>query len=314
MSNSKSVYLLGVSSVEFENLDSKYAPSEIAKVAVQNCFTSLGINQNQVDFLISACSTPDFNNPSLSQSLIGRFDSWNIGGIEIRQSAAGLNYALELGRNFIQAGIHDSIIIVCTDLMARMYHAAVDSGQADPKLEAIKSLSADGVFAALLCSEPFLQNITQKPKFCFKVLDSLIASNSKGAESFEIQNPSSSQCPERLTLKNYLANQHVAKLDKNSFLENAQECFFPSISPMLLEVGALIVHSPIANILQLMQLAAPKFKVIDNVEQIGYMGSAGLGVTLLRYLNSHQAQTGDKIAIAAVGAGLNWGLQTLEVC
>lgn len=313
MSTLKNVYFLGASTVEFHDLDSSKRPSEISKIALDNCLKKCGLDRSNVDFLISASSTPDYNNPSLAQTLLGRYEAFNIGAIEIRQSASGLHFAMALGANFIRAGIYKTVAIICTDLLGRMYQAVHGNDADDSKLGDARSVSSDGVFAAILCGDETLKQ-SAAGRYILKLEETLLGSSHTGAETFTIESPSSSQCPERITLSDYKANKHVAKIDRERFATLAKDIFLPHLREFMnsskREFKFSIFHSPVPNLLQKLD---SHFSFSDEVEKIGYMGSAGAGISLLRMLNEENCSSGDRLLLAALGAGFNWGIQALEV-
>ena len=287
---------------------------------MQSCLKTLQLDAKQVDFLISASSTPDFNNPGLAQSVLGLFEGWYAGGLEIRQSAAGFHYAVDLAKNLIEAGTYQSIALISAEFLARMYLAREENEEVDESLDYAHSISSDAVFACLLCSQDFKEkNNLEKSAATFKVLEAGVSSHSAAAESFMIKFPSSSQCPQRITEENIISNEHLAKLDIKQFLQAAKEYFLPNFTAFVKKCtdstspALFLSHAPTAKILTQLEADCGLIEEFDIFTGHGYQAAAGIGNTLVAILERGKIRQGDLLHSVALGAGLNWGYSMFEV-
>lgn len=307
-------YLIGLSNAGIESFEG-LKPSDAAVRSITNTLELSGIEIADVDFLISATTTPDYNNPGLSQSILGKFPNIHIGGLEIRQSAAGFHFAVDLAKNFISAGVYKSIIIVCTEFLARSYQARQYSVLPDPDLEAAQAISRDAVFSCLVCSEEFKTKLKMSATG-FKLGQCAVYSSEKGVDSFSTQIPSSSQNPERITKDNLKANMHLPKLDTESFVSAVQSAVPESLGKFdFANCKYFVTHSPIPALHKKLNWnsACPSAESVDVIESLGYQGAAGIGSALIELQKKNVLAKSEKLSSLAVGAGLNWGMLNMEV-
>jgi hypothetical protein len=285
-------FLLGLSNGGILSFDG-LKPSDAAYTSINKSLEISGLNISEVDFLISASTTPDFNNPSLAQSVLGKFQDIQIGGIEIRQSGAGFHFALDLALNFIRSGLHDSIVIVCTEFLARAFKSK-NPIEKHSELSAAEEISADAVFSCLVCSQDFLNRKNIKGEK-FLVKNCAVFSSEAGSEAFRTEIPSSSRCPERITVKDIEKNLHLPHLNKSLFKEiSAEKCGKCIEEYKSAAEGHFISHSP------------------GECGTGQYQGSAGIGNSILELLTAKKLKSGEILFTHSSGAGLNWGVSNLE--
>lgn len=286
-------------------------PSEAAAASIANTLNASGISREKVQFLISASSTPDFNNPSLAQCALAQFPGWSIGGIEIRQSAAGFDYAIGLAKNLVKGGIYESIIVVATEFLSRNYAAFSEDAPRSQSIEYARAVSGDGVVSCLVCSGRFLaeHKITSP---AFSVIKNLNLANGNGAAAFTTPVPSTSRMPLRMSPKDLRLNEHLPRIDREQFLRFTREGFGEEIKAASSWAESIVVNAPAADFLSACGIRGDTRRVYDAFISRGYCGAAGSGLGLLALTAERKLGAKERVVTISAGAGINLGATLLE--
>jgi 3-oxoacyl-[acyl-carrier-protein] synthase-3 len=75
------------------------------------------------------------------------------------------------------------------------------------------------------------------------------------------------------------------------------------------EIDFCIFHQANLNLIQyiMAKLKIPLDKTYTNVEEIGNTGSASIGIALSEAIDLGKVKSGQKVLLAGVGAGFNFG-------
>lgn len=290
-------------------------PSQAAADCIKNSLENAGLQFSDIDFLISASSTPDFNNPGLSQSVLGKFEGVNIGAMEIRQSAAGFHYALELAANFVESGIYNSVLIVCTEFLARAFYSMKETHKIDAELKNAFDICADGVASCIVCNSQSLPGVRESTAR-FLIKERKIISNQDGAETFGTSVPSSSQFPRRITREDVINNLHLARIDKKNFVQKSKNSLINLIAEIPVSgCKHLILTAPLKDYLAeagLSLVLNSSQGVIETSNDYAYRGSASQLIAVSDLLKESQFTAGDLLHTISLGAGINMGAARLE--
>jgi 3-oxoacyl-[acyl-carrier-protein] synthase-3 len=93
--------------------------SSIAVSAAKNALTDANIKAEDLGMIIAATITPDYLTPSLSCMVQKELGAVNAGAFDLNAACTGFIYALNVAQQYIQAGIHEYVLIVAAEALSR---------------------------------------------------------------------------------------------------------------------------------------------------------------------------------------------------
>ncbi|MBX7144119.1 MAG: hypothetical protein K1X79_06685 [Oligoflexia bacterium] len=280
------------------------SPSEAAESASRNALAKSGFELGQVQFVISATQTPDFNNPGLVSRLLHRL-GLNVGGLEIRQGACGAVAALEISARFVQTGQADVILVVAADMLSRYFGAEEQGAVLSDSAAIARSVMADGA-AAFVVSR---QAINSK-QGVLRYIDSGISGYGQGFRDFHCHLPSASRFPQRITREDVQQGLHFPVLNPLALLQSLDQRVFADYRNKRLAFGCtptqLVSHSIVNGIAErIAQLCDLKDACLDCFPDVGFIGSAGIPWAMSQI-------SGATTLWAVASSGPQWGWAVLE--
>ncbi len=276
-------------------------PSAAAALVARRAIESAQINISQIDFVISATQTPDFNNPGLVSRLLAELQL-GVGGLEIKQGVHGALHALILGKSLIRTGTAKNILIVAVDFLSRYFNSeVVPQGLAS---EAFKTFG-DGAAACVLSA----QSQTVCP--ILEIYQHISATSSAHWQDLVSPLPSSNQFPLRLTQQDVAEGRHFPTLNTAELIAHSQDlkpiADFVSTLPGVFPLWC--THEICAGQLQSLRTLAQTSgaSVLETGLKIGYLGSAGVLCAMQQGLK----QSGNLLALT-IGAGPSWSALALK--
>ena len=86
--------------------------------AVKGLLAKRGIDASEIDLLICATTTPDFQFPATANVITDKVGAKNAFSFDINAACSGFIYALNTGAKFIESGTYKKIVIVGGDKMS----------------------------------------------------------------------------------------------------------------------------------------------------------------------------------------------------
>ncbi|MCK9912202.1 3-oxoacyl-ACP synthase, partial [Microbacteriaceae bacterium K1510] len=91
------------------------ATSDLAYYAAKKAVEDAGLQPEDIDLLIVATSTPDYQFPPVACQVQARLGCRQIGAFDVGATCIGFITALELATPFIQMGKHKHVLVVGAD-------------------------------------------------------------------------------------------------------------------------------------------------------------------------------------------------------
>lgn len=94
------------------------ATSDLATEAARKIFPQTGLDPAEIDLIIVATITPDFQFPAtacLVQKNIGATNAW---GFDLSIACSGFLFALQTGAQFVETGRHKNVLVIGADVMS----------------------------------------------------------------------------------------------------------------------------------------------------------------------------------------------------
>lgn len=265
---------------------------EASKLALQRA----GLEASEIDMIIFATLSPDYNFPGcgvLLQRMLGLKD---IPALDIRQQCAGFVYALSVADQYIKSGLHKNILVVGSEIHSKVLEFT-NRGRGTAVL------FGDGAGACIVSASE------QKG-----ILSTHIHSDGSYAEELMLEHPSISKTEYTPTMKEdgmllpYMNGQAVFKVAVQKFPEAVKEALdFNQLTTEDLDL--LIPHQANLRIAQYVQktLRLREDQVFNNIQKYGNTTAASIPLAMSEAWEQGLLTEGKLVCFAAFGSGFVWG-------
>jgi 3-oxoacyl-[acyl-carrier-protein] synthase-3 len=273
----------------------KGATSDLSIKAVEQLLTNRGINAAEIDLIIVATITPDMMLPTtacLVQDRIGARNAW---AFDLNAACSGFLYALSVGARFIETGVHSKVVIVGADKMSSI----TDYTDRNTCI-----LFGDAAGAVLL--EP-----TNEKEY--GILDQRFYSDGSGGKYLHIKGGGSLNPPTHETVDKKM---HYVYQDGKAVFKSAV-IGMADVAAEILErnhlkgkdISWLVPHQANLRIIDATakRMGIDPSKVMINIDRYGNTTAATIPLCLSEWWQAGQLKRGQKIVLAAFGAGYSWG-------
>jgi 3-oxoacyl-[acyl-carrier-protein] synthase III len=260
--------------------------------AVNELLKKTGTDPKEIDLIICATVTPDMPFPATANIIADGVGATKSYSFDISAACSGFLYALTMGSQFIETGMHKKVIVVGADKMSSII---------DYQDRATCIIFGDGGGAVLL--EPTEEEIG--------VMDSLLHSDGSGAPYLHMK-AGGSRRP--ATYETIAAREHYAFQEGSTVFKFAVTNM-AEVSANIMkknnltseEVAWLVPHQANKRIIDATanRMGIGPEKVMLNIEKYGNTTAGTLPLCLWDY--ESQLKKGDNIILAAFGGGFTWG-------
>ncbi len=268
------------------------ATSDMGACAVENLLEKTGTSPEEIDMLICATITPDMNLPAAANIIAHKAKLNNAWSFDLTAACSGFIYSLSTASQFIESGRYQKIVIVAAEKMSSIIN--YEDRSTCP-------LFGDGAAAVLI--EPTTEDAG--------VIDFINRVDGRGSAFLNVEAGGSLKPASEETLQK-----------KEHFLhQDGQPVFKAAVSNMAgvaveimkkhnitsEELDWLVPHQANMRIIEATarRMGISKEKVMINIQKYGNTTAATIPLCLYDY--EKQLKKGDKIILAAFGAGFTWG-------
>lgn len=266
--------------------------SVIGTEAVKGLLEKTNTNPEDIDLIICATVTPDMPFPATANIIADNVGAKNSFSFDISAACSGFLYALTMGSQFIETGMHKKVIIIGADKMSSIINY-------EDRTTCI--IFGDGGGAVLL--EPTTENLG--------IMDSILHSDGSGAPYLNIK-AGGSRRP--ASLETVAAKEHFASQEGSIVFKFAVNNM-ADVSVKIMEkngltaddVDWLVPHQANKRIIDATanKMGVGPEKVMMNIEKYGNTTAGTLPLCLWDY--ESQLKKGDNLILAAFGGGFTWG-------
>jgi len=271
------------------------ATSLLATKAAEDLLRSKNISAEEIDVIIVATVTPDMFFPAtacLVQDNIGAKNAW---GFDLSAACSGFLFAFQTGCSLIESGKYKKVMVIGADKMSSIV---------DYKDRNNCILFGDAGAALLL--EP-----TEDLKYGLQ--DSLLRIDGSGREALNMKGGGSLNPPTHETVNQ---NMHVIFQDGKAVFKVAVKGM-ADISYEIMkknnltsdDIAYLVPHQANLRIIDATaeRMGLNRDKVMINIDRYGNTTAATIPSCLVEYYREGKIKKGDKLILAAFGAGFTWG-------
>ena len=266
--------------------------SFLAINAAKDLLSKRKIDPETIDLVIVSTITPDFHVASTAPTVASAINAKNAYAYDLSAACSGFLYGMSTATSFIESGRYKKVLIIGADMMSSI----VDYTDRSTSI-----LFGDGAGAVLV--EPSINEYGWE--------DEYLRSDGIGAEWLNIKSGGSLHPISSETIEN---KWHYIAQDGKTVFKSAVSEMAHATDQIILrnklkseEIKYLIPHQANKRIIDATaeKINLDKNKVLMNIENYGNTTAAT--IPLLMYDYEKNFSKGDKLILAAYGAGLTWG-------
>ena len=271
------------------------ATSDLATSAALDLIEKHKIKADEIDCIIVATVTPDMFFPAtacLVQKRIGAVNAW---GFDLEAACSGFLFAFQTGAALVESGQYKKVLVIGADKMSSI----VDYTDRNTCI-----LFGDGS-AAILLEPTEDKNIG--------LLDSILRVDGSGEAALHMKGGGSLNPPTLKTVENRL---HYLYQDGKAVFKVAVKGM-ADVSYELMQknnlksddIAYLVPHQANMRIIGATaeRMGLSMDKVMINIDRYGNTTAATIPSCLVEYYRDGKIKKGDKLILAAFGAGYTWG-------
>lgn len=272
--------------------------SDLALQASLFALKKAGKTPEDIDAIVFATSTPDFQAPGSGVLLQNKLGCHKIPAFDVHNTSPGFLFALDLADGLIKSKKYSCILIVGSEV----HSTGLDFSDRGRKMSVI---FGDGAGAVVL--EP-----TEEPH---GVLSLKLHSDGQYFDKLWCEAPASKYHP-RLTPQMIEDGKIYPTMDGKFVFENAVKCMSLACEEILAEnnlditkVDWLIPHQANLRIIEAVgkKLSIPTEKVVTNIQKYGNTSSASIPIALDEAVSLGKIQKGHLLLLTSFGSGFSWG-------
>ena len=266
-----------------------------ARIALERA----GVDAADLDLIIVATITPDMPFPATACIVQQELGAAKAAAFDLEAACTGFLYALEIGRQFIDNGTYQNVLIIGAEKLSSII---------DWKDRNTCVLFGDGAGAAVL----------QHRADSRGVLATRLGSD--GGKANILAMPGGG-CRQPATVNSVNERIHFLKMEGKEVFKNAVNAMTGAAKEVLERSGVgmedikcVIPHQANQRIISAVgeRLGARNDQVFVNLHKYGNTSAASVAVALDEAVSTGRIERGDLILIIAFGAGLTWGATVLE--
>jgi len=268
------------------------ATSYLASNAALDLFKKKETDPSSIDLVLLATITPDFQCASTAPTVASDIRATNAYAYDISAACSGFLFAMSTATSYIESGRYKKILVIGADMMSSI----VDYNDRSTSI-----LFGDGAGAVLV--EPSKNNYGWE--------DEYLRSDGIGAEWLKVKSGGSMFPTNKETVKN---KWHFITQDGKTVFKSAVSEMANATQQIMMrnnlnsdEIKYLLPHQANKRIIDATaeKINLDKNKVLMNIEDYGNTTAATIPLLMNDYENKFKV--GDKLILAAFGAGLTWG-------
>jgi 3-oxoacyl-[acyl-carrier-protein] synthase-3 len=269
--------------------------SSMATIAAKKLLDKCNITPDRINLIVTATFSPDYMFPPVSAKIQLNLGATNAQIIDVNTNCTGFVTALTVASDRMRIDEnYEYALVIGVELHTRFIN---------PEDKETAIFFSDGAGVALL----------GKVKRGSGIINSKFLTDSSTYESVRFRGGGSSY-----PLLNRVFTPEIDYIEMNGLATWKQAITnLPKVIKDLLlksdlkieEIDFCIFHQANLNLIQyiMAKLKIPLDKTYTNVEEIGNTGSASIGIALSEAIELGKVKSGQKVLLAGVGAGFNFG-------
>lgn len=278
--------------------------SDLGFYASQRALEASHLTSRDVDFIIFATLSPDYNFPGCGCLLQDKLGVDTIGALDVRNQCCGFLYGLSVADQYVKTGTYRHILVVGAEVHSTGLEMNTHGRD-------VAVIFGDGGGAVV---------VGRSENGNSQILSSHLHSEGKYAKKLWLEAPASIYHP-RLTEQMLREGKHYPIMDGRYVFKHAVDRFQQVIHEALTanelrieDIDLLILHQAnlrIAEAVTQSLRVAPE-RVFNNIQKYGNTTAASIPVALDEALKTGKVKTGDIVLLAAFGSGFTWAASVIR--
>ncbi|MDX2302306.1 MAG: beta-ketoacyl-ACP synthase III [Microscillaceae bacterium] len=257
-----------------------------------------GLEAKEIDFIIFATLSPDYNFPGSGVLLQRELPFREIGALDVRTQCSGFIYSLSIADQFIKTGMYQNILVVGAEIQSNILETSNRNRD-------FAVLFGDGAGAAVV------QKSTDPEH---RILSTHLHAQGQYAEDLMLEHPGSN-LKDRLSSKIIEEGRHLPFMRGNAVFKHAVTRFIEVIEEALQannyqvsDIDMLVPHQANLRISEMVRqkMGLPEDKVYNNIQKYGNTTAATIPICLSELWEADRLKPGDLVCLAAFGSGFTW--------
>ena len=251
--------------------------SDLGLKASQRALRSAGLTANDIDFIIFATLSPDYNFPGCGCLLQDKLGIGNIGALDVRNQCTGFIYSLSIAHQFVRTGTYQHILVVG----AEVHSTGLEMHTRGREVAVIFGDGAGAVVVGKSSND-------QRPRLTKEMLQ---------------------QGRHYPRMEGRYVFKHAVDRMQQSVREGLE-----ANNLKLSDVKLLILHQANLRISEAVvrALKISPDRVFNNIQIYGNTTAASIPIALDEATRQGKIGSGDLIVLAAFGSGFTWGATVLK--
>ena len=289
--------------------DSEETTAYLGFKASQMALKNSGLDAKDVDYIIFATLSPDYNFPGCGVLLQEMLGCDTIGALDVRNQCSGFVYALSVAHAFIKAGVYKNILVVGAEIHSFGLDFS-DEGRG------VSVIFGDGAGAMVVSAgedensgDILAINMHSEGKYAEELCVHFPGTKFGWSDRIRLE-------PEQITSKDIypiMNGNFVFKHAVTRFPETMLEAL-KSAGKTVEHLDMFIPHQANLRIAQFVQQAMglPDEKVFNNIQKYGNTTAASIPLAFSEAVVEGKIKRGDLVLLSAFGSGFTWGSVLLE--
>jgi 3-oxoacyl-[acyl-carrier-protein] synthase-3 len=279
------------------------ATSDLAVRAAEAALENAGVKPEEIDIIIVATVSPDTFFPATACYVQSRLGAKRATAFDVSAACSGFLYALQISRNFINAGHCQTVLIIGAEKLSSMTNW-------EDRNTCV--LFGDGAGAAVLVSNHDPSDRARR------VLSTVMGSDGDQTDILVVPG-GGSRCPitpdnvdQRLNTIS-MVGREVYKYAVNAMKRACEEAL-AAAGKTAAEVSMVIPHQANLRIIEAIveRLGIPLERTFINLDKYGNTSAAAIAIALDEANRAGAIKRGDVVLLVAFGAGLTWAASVVE--
>ena len=271
---------------------SAHPVSDMAAVAAQNALDCAGVLASDLDLVLLCTTTPDNLIPSAASKTLLKLKATEVPCMDVNAACGGFVYGMHLVKALIESGMHRRIMLIGAERLSWFQNWSQRSTSV---------LFGDGAGALIFQSSESVKGI----------VSSHIGADPGGNDAIKVTDFGAGY------------NRYLKTAPQLNFLFDGKDVFRQAVGRMVsscrsclaeqklthYDVDLFLGHQANSRILDTVgnQLRIPKTKVFKNLQHYGNTSAASIPIALCESFQQNKVNAGQRIMIAAFGAGFSYG-------
>jgi 3-oxoacyl-[acyl-carrier-protein] synthase-3 len=273
--------------------------ASLATAASQQAIERAGLQPRDIDLIVYATLSPDFNFPGTGVFLQRALGIKEIPCLDIRQQCTGFIYGLSIADAYIRTGGFKHVLVVGSEV----HSTGLDKSTAGRDVTVLFGDGAGAVVVGRATDDDHL------------ILSTHIHADGSEAEILWTEYPASARHP-RITAEAMAERKHYPVMNGKRVFKHAVTRMPAAIMEGMVtnnlklgDIDMVIPHQANLRINQMVSqlIGLPPEKMHNNIQRYGNTTAASIPICMNEAIEIGKIKPGSLVCLVAFGAGLTWG-------